>query len=83
MKSIVISVALMAVAGMAMAEPACSAPKDKWMPEAQFKKQVESQGYQIKTFKVNKGQCYEIYGIKDGKKVEHFFDPATGAQVTK
>ncbi len=83
MKSIVISVALMAVAGMAMAEPACSAPKDKWMPEAQFKKQVESQGYQIKTFKVNKGQCYEIYGTKDGKKVEHFFDPATGAQVTK
>lgn len=83
MKSIVISVALMAVAGMAMAEPACSAPKDKWMPEAQFKKQVESQGYQIKTFKVNKGQCYEIYGTKDGKKVEHFFDPATGAQITK
>lgn len=83
MKSIVISVALMAVAGMAMAEPACSAPKDKWMPEAQFKKQVESQGYQIKTFKVNKGHCYEIYGTKDGKKVEHFFDPATGAKVTK
>jgi hypothetical protein len=66
-----------------MAEPSCNVPKDKWMPEAQFKKQAEAQGYQIKTFKVNKGQCYEIYGIKDGKKVEHFFDPATGAPVTK
>ena len=83
MKSIVVSAALLAVAGMAFAEPACNVPKEKWMPEAQFKKQVEAQGYQIKTFKVNKGQCYEIYGIKDGKKVEHFFDPATGAQVTK
>lgn len=68
---------------MAMAEPACSVPKDKWMPEAQFKKQAEAQGYTIKTFKVNKGQCYEIYGMKDGKKVEHWFDPATGARVTK
>ncbi len=83
MKSIVLTAMMLAAASVAMAEPACSAPKDKWMPEAQFKKQVEGQGYQIKTFKVNKGQCYEIYGIKDGKKVEHFFDPATGAQVTK
>jgi hypothetical protein len=83
MKSIVLTAVMLAAASVAMAEPACSAPKDKWMPEAQFKKQVEGQGYQIKTFKVNKGQCYEIYGIKDGKKVEHFFDPATGAQVTK
>ena len=83
MKLIVLSALMLAAASVAMAEPACSVPKDKWMPEAQFKKQVEAQGYQIKTFKVNKGQCYEIYGIKDGKKVEHFFDPATGAQVTK
>jgi hypothetical protein len=83
MKSIIVSAALLAVAGMAMAEPACSVPKDKWMPEAQFKKQVEAQGYQIKTFKVNKGNCYEVYGIKDGKKVEHFFSPDTGAPVTK
>lgn len=83
MKSIVLTAVMLAAAGMAMAEPSCNVPKDKWMPEAQFKKHAEAQGYQIKTFKVNKGQCYEIYGIKDGKKVEHWFDPATGAQVTK
>lgn len=83
MKSMILTAVMLAAAGAAMAEPACNAPKEKWMPEAQFKKQVEAQGYQIKTFKVNKGQCYEIYGTKDGKKVEHFFDPATGAQVTK
>ncbi len=83
MKSMILTAVMLAAASVAMAEPACSVPKEKWMPEAQFKKQVEGQGYKIKTFKVNKGQCYEIYGIKDGKKVEHFFDPATGAQITK
>lgn len=83
MKSMILTAVMLAAAGAAMAEPSCNVPKEKWMPEAQFKKQVEAQGYQIKTFKVNKGQCYEIYGIKDGKKVEHWFDPATGAQVTK
>ena len=35
MKSIVVSAALLAVAGMAFAEPACNVPKEKWMPEAQ------------------------------------------------
>lgn len=83
MKSLIVSAALLSVAGLALAEPSCSVPKEKWMPEAQFKQQVEAQGYKIKTFKVNKGQCYEIYGTKDGKKVEHWFDPATGARVTQ
>lgn len=53
------------------------------MPEAAFKKMVEGQGYAIKTFKVNKGQCYEVYGKKDGKNVEHWFNPETGARVEK
>jgi len=64
----------------AVAGPTCNAPKDKWIPEADFKAQLVSQGYQIKTFKVTKGQCYEIYGKdKAGKKVEIYFDPATAA----
>ena len=30
----------------------------------------------IKTFKVSKGKCYEIYGMdKNGKKVEIYFNP--------
>jgi hypothetical protein len=83
MKKIVLAAALFAVAGLAMAEPSCSVPKEKWMPEATFKKMVEAKGYSIKTFKVNKGQCYEVYGKKDGKNVEHFFNPETGAPVTQ
>jgi hypothetical protein len=64
MQSFVIAAALISVAGLTMAEPSCSMPKEKWMLEAAFKKSVEAQGYAIKTFKVNKGQCYEVYGEK-------------------
>lgn len=65
----------------AMAEPSCNVPKDKWMKEADFRKMAEGQGYTIKTFKVNKGQCYEIYGTKDGKKTEAWFNPETGESL--
>jgi len=67
-------------ASAAMAGPTCNVPQDKWMKEGDFKAKLESQGYQIKTFKVSKGQCYEIYGHdKSGKKVEIYFDPSTAA----
>ena len=77
----ILGTALLALAATAAtAGPACHAPKDKWMNEGEFKKSLEAQGYQIKTFKVSKGQCYEIYGHdKSGKKVEIYFDPATAA----
>lgn len=82
MKSVVVSALLIAVAGAAFAGPSCDAPKEKWMPEAAFKKDLQAQGYQIKTFKVTKGHCYEIYGTdKTGKKVEIYFDPVSGKPV--
>jgi hypothetical protein len=66
----------------AMAGPTCNVPQEKWMKEADLKARLEAQGYQIKTFKVSKGQCYEIYGFdKGGQKVEIYFDPQTGAVV--
>ncbi len=71
---------LFALAGTALAGPTCTVPKERWMNEAEFKTGLEKQGYAIKTFKVSKGQCYEIYGTdKQGKKVEIYFDPASGA----
>jgi len=82
MKSMFVSALLVVVSGVALAGPTCTAPKDKWLPEATFKKGLEEKGYQIKTFKVTKGNCYEIYGTdKAGKKVEIYFDPATGAAL--
>lgn len=65
----------------AFAEPKCDVPKEKWMKEADFKAKAEAEGYKIKKFKVNSGNCYEIYGTKDGKKVEAWFNPETGASV--
>ena len=68
------------VTGNAVAGPTCNVPKEKWMNESDFKAQLTQQGYQIKTFKVTKGKCYEIYGFdKAGKKVEIYFDPQTAA----
>ncbi len=79
MQSFVLSVFVLAAASSAMASPTCNAPKEKWQPEAAFRQNLESQGYKIKTFKVTKQQCYEIYGTdKTGKKVEIYFDPVSG-----
>ena len=73
-------IAVALLANTAVAGPACKVPEDKWMNESDFKAKMEGQGYKIKTFKVSKGKCYEIYGFdKDGKKVEIYFDPATAA----
>ncbi len=74
------SCVLALLGGVAHAGPSCDVPKDKWMKESDFKAKLEQDGYQIKTFKVSKGNCYEIYGHdKGGKKVEIYFDPGNGS----
>jgi hypothetical protein len=77
---LVITLALALGTTAVFAGPTCNQPNAQWMKEADFKAKMEQQGYQIKTFKVSKGQCYEIYGTdKAGKKVEIYFDPVTAA----
>jgi hypothetical protein len=74
------AIALTLGTSAAFAGPSCHQPKAQWMNEGDFKAKLEQQGYQIKTFKVSKGQCYEIYGHdKAGKKVEIYFDPVSAA----
>jgi hypothetical protein len=58
----------------------CDAPKDKWMTEEAMKAKATELGYDVRQVKVENG-CYEVYGIKDGQKVEAIFNPATGEQV--
>ena len=80
--SIALAAIALSVGAQAQAGPTCTSVKDGWKPEAQFRKDLESQGYQIKVFKVTKGNCYEIYGHdKAGKKVEIYFDPVSGKAV--
>ena len=82
--AVIATTALSFGASAAFAEPKCDVPKEKWMKEADFKAKVEAQGYKIKTFKVTKNDCYEIYGFdKDGKKVEIYFNPETGAELER
>lgn len=72
-------VVLIAFSGMAYAKKNCTdAPKDQWMKVEDFKKMAIEQGYTIKKFKTP-GTCYEIYGMKDGKKVEVYFNPVDGS----
>ena len=82
MQKILAALIATTAAASAFAGPSCNVPQEKWMKEADFKAKIEGQGYNIKTFKVSKGQCYEIYGFdKGGQKVEIYFDPQTGAVV--
>jgi hypothetical protein len=78
MKSLLLLPVLIAISTAALAEPTCTAAKEKWMAQANFKHVIEAQGYKVKTLKVTNG-CYEIYGHdKNGKRVELSFDPVSG-----
>ncbi len=77
---VVATMVVVVASSAAWAGPKCDTPQEKWMKEDDFRKKVEAQGYDIKTFKVSSGKCYEIYGFdKSGKKVEIYFDPASAA----
>lgn len=66
----------------AFAKTECTTePKSTWKDQEAFKKEL-ALTYKIKVFKVTAGNCYEIYGHdKDGKRVEIYFHPVTGAIV--
>lgn len=65
------------------AEPQCTqAHKSTWQDAEKFQAQLRDQGYEIKKFKITKGNCYEIYGFdKDRRKVEIYHDPVSGKAV--
>ena len=55
-----------------------TAPRTEWFDEAEMKLLVVHRGYRIKTFKVSRTNCYEVYGFdKDNRVVEAYFDPVT------
>lgn len=60
----------------------CAKDKMNWMDQTKFQEDRKKEGYEIKVFKVTKGNCYEIYGKnKEGQKVEIYFHPVTGEIV--
>jgi len=59
-----------------------SAPRSEWITQDEMKLLAEHRGYRIKTFKLAKGDCYEIYGFdREGRIVEAYFNPATSRLV--
>jgi len=59
-----------------------SAPRSEWLTQDEMKLLAEHRGYRIKTFKLAKGDCYEIYGFdREGRIVEAYFNPATSRLV--
>lgn len=74
---------LTALAGVANAENKAecgSAPMDKWMTKEAMQTKAQDMGIEVRQVKVEDG-CYEVYGMKDGARVELLFNPQTGAQV--
>ncbi|MGB7287827.1 MAG: PepSY domain-containing protein [Salaquimonas sp.] len=57
-----------------------NADRSTWMSEDALKTKVTAMGYDVKNVKVEDG-CYEIYAIKDGKKVEAYLNPVTAEVV--
>ena len=59
-----------------------TAARTEWLPEDEMKLLAEHRGYRIKTFKLAKGNCYEVYGFdREGRIVEAYFDPVTSRLV--
>ncbi|SEI80032.1 hypothetical protein SAMN05421831_110120 [Allopseudospirillum japonicum] len=83
MKKVILASVLFAAASTAMAGPQCTEGKnDNWISEQDMQARIAEMGYEVKKFKVSKGNCYEIYGWdKEGRKVEVYFHPETGEVV--
>lgn len=65
-----------------LAEPACT-PGAEVKPVWEAIKAFEETGGVVKTFKINDGNCYEIYGSQDGTNFEVFFDPNTAIELER
>ncbi len=73
--------ALVLAAGPAAAADLCKGgPKDKWLAADAIKGKAQGMGYEVRRLGQEDG-CYEVKGMKDGKRVEAYFDPITGEVV--
>ncbi len=64
------------------ADACTTAPRSEWLPEDEMKLLATHRGYRIKTFKIAKGNCYEVYGFnRDNQIVEAYFHPVTSRLV--
>ncbi len=81
MKMIVSLAALLVFATAANAADLCK-PVDKaqWMSKDEITAKVTALGYEVRKVQPENG-CWEVKGLKDGQRVEAYFDPVTAKLV--
>lgn len=82
MKKFALAALLSLSAAPMFAEASCT-PGATVKPVWESMKAFEEAGGVVKSFKINDGACYEIYGTVDGKNYEVFFDPNTGVEIER
>lgn len=81
MKRMLFVAATLLVAGPAFASSICKDhPRAEWMSKDAITKIATDRGYDVKAVK-EEDQCWEIKGMKDGKRVEIYLDPTSGELV--
>ncbi len=78
--AIAVGILTFALAAPALAGPKCTGTGEK-LAEAKVQDMYKAMGYEIQRWKISSGGCYEIYGRLNGKKVETYIDPWTGAKL--
>lgn len=73
----VTAAAISLMAGPALAASMCShAPALKFQPKSVLIKKLKAEGVSVRRIKTESG-CYEVYGIKNGHKVNVAFNAET------
>ena len=74
-------IGLIIVSGSAQASDICTTHDDsQWMSKAEITARVAALGFEIRKMQKEDG-CWEVKGLKDGKRVEAYFDPVTAELV--
>lgn len=79
----IVSVTIFAglAAPAALATDICEAHDEaEWMSEADITAKAKEMGYEVRKVKKEDG-CWEVKGMKDGKRVEAYLDPVTAVVV--
>jgi hypothetical protein len=73
--------AFLAAASTAQASDICkSYEATQWMSKEDISAKVAAMGYEVRKVQQEDG-CWEVKGMKDGKRVEAYFDPVTAELV--
>lgn len=73
-------VAALALSGPALADGmdnCTTEPESAWKTLDEVSAMAVEQGYEVRKIE-KEGTCYEVYGLKDGKLWELFYNPVTG-----